>query len=690
MTAPRSTRNGRNQRDVLTIERTLGLKSERGISRQSNKDAPPIEAALKGIKLIQTTYVHKSLDEIRDSQPLKDDAMRLFNKYAPQIWPSPEDGRPPWLEEPSNTRHDGCYPKSLHYTDIHDRETLQDVFIELIIEKCINYHENQLQKSRRQAAKQLDQQLQQDTVGEREAQLDENIYVQSEESIPKEDEPDQDSGIGVSPLEQPRLSDKFRTFHEQFAAYTSPVPLIPHGLPSVAGAYAHPPSSRSFAATHHQTGQKRLPGQASPQEGPSKRARVVREDGTRADSLVVRLRVSCRQLSRLASSGTCWPPSEEPSRRAEPDTIAVVTTQPAETRPPPNPSGYMSPYRQTLPWNGIRNDQSDGPPRNTGLTSDEEQAPRLTPDAREILGDFADCTVARQLLANYPTMSRDRLENLQSVLVEFPDTRDDLFLLEKRIRALATGPRVLPPAQIRASSVSQASRPDFRSKTPAVERTAKLAEEILGPLCACSAAARVLDSYPLMSREQLEVLRSTFTNYPETQSDFPLLQKIVRFEAFDVVTGATAFPRKRSVDGQMKQALPPVEPKRELSADITNESLPTTRRSMHNITVEINWGRDTEYEYTDHMELQDFDSGAQLFQQIESYLPDELRRSGRIKEVRVKCKSELQGGNIQPRIARDEARGKAAVRQLVKKLRTQPPEMEIELAFLVLWDTAAV
>ncbi|KAF7191962.1 hypothetical protein HII31_06607 [Pseudocercospora fuligena] len=687
MTASRIMKNGRNQRDVLSIERTLGLKSERGISRQSNKEAPPIEAALKGIKLIQTAYVHKSLDEIRDSQPLKDDATRLFNKYAPQIWPGPENGLPAWLEEPSETRSDGRYPKSLHYTDIHDRETLRDAFIELIIEKCINYHENQLQKSRRQTAKQLNQQLQQDTFDEPGTQLEENIYVQSEQSIYKEDEPDQDSGIGASPLEQSRLSDKSRAFHEQFAAYTSPVPLIPHGLPSAGGVYARPPSSRSSAVSYHQTSQKRLPGQAPPQ-GRSKRARVIREDGTRADSLVIRLRVSHRQLSRLASIGTCWPRTEVTSRRVEPDTIAVGT-QTAGTHPLPNPSPYLSPYRQTLPWNGIRNDQSGGPPRNTvhvDLTSDEEQPPQLMSDVREILGDFADCTVARELLANYPNMSRNRLENLQSVLVEFPDTRDDIFLLEKRIRALATGPRVLPIAQRRASSVSPASRPDFRAKTPAVERTAKLAEEILGPLCACSAAAQVLDSYPLMSREQLEVLRSTFTNYPETQNDFPLLQKIVRFEAFDVVTGATAFPRKRSVDGQLKQALPTVEPKREDSAEIKKERL--TSRSLNNITVEINWGRDTEYEYTDHMDLQEFDSGAELFQQIESYLPDELRSSGRIKEVQVKCKTDLHGGNIPPRIARDESRGKAAVRQLIKKLRAQPSEMEIELAFLVLWETA--
>ncbi|EME88858.1 uncharacterized protein MYCFIDRAFT_170427 [Pseudocercospora fijiensis CIRAD86] len=684
---------------VLSIEQTLGLKSERGISRQSNKDAPPVKAALKGIKMIQTAHVHRPLDEIRDSQPLKDDATRLFHKYAPQIWPGPENDPPAWLEEPSPTRHDARYPRQdilpqrVNRTLAGDKLKLTSLQTATLLHRARHREMRQCKPCpraqrredtytaivpRESTAEVAAQQLQEDTFHE----LEDTTYVHPEQSIDKEEEPDQDSGIGASPLEQPRLTDKSRAFHEQFAAYTSPVPSVPpHGLPSVGGVYARPPSSPSSAVRFHQTSQKRLPGQTPP-PGRSKRARVIREDGTRADSLVIRLRVSSRRLSRLASTGSCWSRTEVPSARVEPDTIAVGT-QPASTHPPPNPSAYVSPYRQTLPWNGAGNDQS-GAPRNTvhvDLTVDEDQPPPAMSDVREILGDFADCTVARELIANYPNMSRDRLENLRSVLDEFPDTRDDLFLLEKRIRALATGPRVLSSAQRRSSSVSQTSRPAVRSKTPAVERTAKLAEEILGRLCACSAAVQVLDSYPLMSREQLEVLRSTFINYPETQTDFPLLQKIVRFEAFDVVTGATAFPRKRSLDGQLKQVTPTVEPNREGSADESKKESLNTRR-LDNITVEINWGRDTEY--TDHIDLQEFDSGPELFRQIESYLPDELKESGRIKEVRVKCITDLHGGNIQPRIARDEGRGKAAVRQLIKKLRAQPADMEIELAFLIL------
>lgn len=75
-------KNGRNQVDVLSLERTLGLKSERGISRQHNKESPPIDAALRVIKDIQVRFVDQELDQIRSSQALKDEASSLFDTYG--------------------------------------------------------------------------------------------------------------------------------------------------------------------------------------------------------------------------------------------------------------------------------------------------------------------------------------------------------------------------------------------------------------------------------------------------------------------------------------------------------------------------------------------------------------------------------------------------------------------------------
>jgi hypothetical protein len=113
---------GRNVTDVLSIERQLGLKSERGISRQGNKDAPPVEAALQGIKLIMIAYVDKELHEIRESEALKAEATALLDKHGPQIWPDPDEERPHWLEEPSVDRHQGLYPQSRHFSNKDDYE----------------------------------------------------------------------------------------------------------------------------------------------------------------------------------------------------------------------------------------------------------------------------------------------------------------------------------------------------------------------------------------------------------------------------------------------------------------------------------------------------------------------------------------------------------------------------------------
>ncbi|CAK3919221.1 Hypothetical predicted protein [Lecanosticta acicola] len=143
----------KGDRDLVGIERSLGLRSVRGISRQANKDAPPIRSLLEGIRIIAQAYVTRSNGEIRSSQVLKDDAHDLLEQYGPDIWPGPEHERPPWLEEPSTTNFDGKYPQHRYYTDPADREFLNNTFYQLVVEKCCNYHDNQLQKHRRSSAK---------------------------------------------------------------------------------------------------------------------------------------------------------------------------------------------------------------------------------------------------------------------------------------------------------------------------------------------------------------------------------------------------------------------------------------------------------------------------------------------------------------------------------------------------------
>lgn len=112
----------KGERDLVGIERSLGLRSTRGISRQTNKTAPPIQAILDGIKRISKAHVTSSNTEIRASRALKDEALQLLDDHGPQIWPDPAEERPAWLEQPSTTAFDGKYPRDLYYNRPADRE----------------------------------------------------------------------------------------------------------------------------------------------------------------------------------------------------------------------------------------------------------------------------------------------------------------------------------------------------------------------------------------------------------------------------------------------------------------------------------------------------------------------------------------------------------------------------------------
>lgn len=112
-----------HDRDLVGLERSLGLKSSRGISRQSNKDSPPIQAIVNGMKKIAKEYVDLTTSEIRQSEPLRQEVNDLFEEYAPVIWPDESHQQPEWLEDPDPFKFEGRYPRRLCYSDEEDRET---------------------------------------------------------------------------------------------------------------------------------------------------------------------------------------------------------------------------------------------------------------------------------------------------------------------------------------------------------------------------------------------------------------------------------------------------------------------------------------------------------------------------------------------------------------------------------------
>lgn len=113
--------------------------------------------------------------------------------------------------------------------------------------------------------------------------------------------------------------------------------------------------------------------------------------------------------------------------------------------------------------------------------------------------------------------------------------------------------------------------------------------------------------------------------------------------------------------------------------------------SLEDVSIEINWARNLDY--SDYLSMESClhcKTAGEFFSLIEAQMPDELQgthgNGNRVKEVRVKALTPLQGEGNTPRIKRDEASGRIALRKLIKKLRSQPADADIELEFLVVWE----
>ncbi|KAF2158360.1 hypothetical protein M409DRAFT_61721 [Zasmidium cellare ATCC 36951] len=112
---------------------------------------------------------------------------------------------------------------------------------------------------------------------------------------------------------------------------------------------------------------------------------------------------------------------------------------------------------------------------------------------------------------------------------------------------------------------------------------------------------------------------------------------------------------------------------------------------LEQISIEIDWARN--FNYSDHLSMGAFlqcKTVDDFFSLIETQMPDELRavdgNSSRVKEVKIKALTPLKGKVLMPRIKRDEDSGRIALRALIRKLLSQPPDANIELEFLIVWE----
>lgn len=248
----------------------------------------------------------------------------------------------------------------------------------------------------------------------------------------------------------------------------------------------------------------------------------------------------------------------------------------------------------------------------------------------EVLGDLAQCPVIHKLKEELgPKMPRHRLEKLKKLLVDFPDARLELEALERRARMPAEHQyenERLPP-------------PGWNQNPVGVW--------VPGPYA--------------------QPQQSMYPHPPGFGRDIAL----------------TPRPTPGPPAGQEKSEAP-------ATTRVKEEHQATAPgRSLENILIEINWNRNLDY--SDHVEMQEFDTVQKLFDMVEEARPDELLKGvDVIKEIRIKSKTELHGpgGQVLPRIVHDETRGRAGMKQLIRRLRSQPADMEIELLFEVMWKAA--
>ena len=246
----------------------------------------------------------------------------------------------------------------------------------------------------------------------------------------------------------------------------------------------------------------------------------------------------------------------------------------------------------------------------------------------ELLGDLANCPVIHKLKEELgPRMPRKRLEKLKKLLVDFPDAQVDLEALERRARQ--------QPSEQYDNNERPPPPPGW-------------AQHSMGGWAAGPHAQSQQNVYP----------------HPH------------------------GFGRDAALTPRLTPGPPGQQKSEAPSTPQLKEEHQETQpgRSLENILIEINWNRNLDY--SDHVEMQEFDTVQKLFDMVEEARPDELLKGGDvIKEIRIKSKTELHGpgGQVLPRIVHDESRGRAGVKQLIRRLRSQPADMEIELLFEVMW-----
>lgn len=104
-----------DSRRVTNIEKKLGFKWERGLSRTKGESCKIrlVKHLIDDIDDLKQEWVGVLPSQLRKRADFETSCLKLYEKHAPRIWPDPPADRSAWLVDANVNSWDGMYPHDL-------------------------------------------------------------------------------------------------------------------------------------------------------------------------------------------------------------------------------------------------------------------------------------------------------------------------------------------------------------------------------------------------------------------------------------------------------------------------------------------------------------------------------------------------------------------------------------------------
>ncbi|KAK3651302.1 hypothetical protein LTR56_005759 [Elasticomyces elasticus] len=136
-------------RNIVTLKRCLGFK----ITRTTSHKKIPIKSAelaelWKGVDLLKDQHRNATSSEIRRSEEIEATCVILLDKFGSSTWPdSPQRATADWLVVAGEDNFTDLHPVDLYWSKTEHRSRLRQLFLKLVVEKCINTAKHSKQKA---------------------------------------------------------------------------------------------------------------------------------------------------------------------------------------------------------------------------------------------------------------------------------------------------------------------------------------------------------------------------------------------------------------------------------------------------------------------------------------------------------------------------------------------------------------